>query len=1157
MKAIRQIKLMALSAVVLLFAAQLLTGQTTSAQLSGTVLDPTSAVVVGAKVTLRNESTSETRTSVTNEVGAFVFPSLVPGTYRISIEAPGFKTMEQRGIVLTANDRRSVGTITLQLGNVAESVTVEAQALEVQTRTAENSSMLSSDQLRYLSTRGRDVISLLRLIPGVTPGTDAESLGGTFGTFLPAVNGQSAGFNQVTLDGQSGTDVDIVGSFNGATSMDAIAEVKVLRNTYQAEYGRNASAVVNIVSKSGTREFHGSAYWFKRNEALNANNFFNNRNRLRRPMYRHDIYGGTIGGPVYIPNKFNRNRDKLFFFYSRENLLTFTPQNPGTVTMPTQLERAGDFSQTLDVSGRLIVIRDPAAGAPFPGNVIPPARINKYGQAILNIFKLPNFFDRSISGGNYNYVWQQVSEVPKKQNMVKIDFTPNTVDRVSVRVRTWWADTRQYNIFGTIQSNWDLLHSHYLFTENSIAGTWTRVLSPRSVNEFTASYRALSETSPKRRPDEYDPITRSKRGLAGLGQWYPTGNPEDIIPQLSFGGVPNAANVATDVLGRLPIDAHDYRYTVVDNFSYTVGTHALKFGVYFEFNNASEGPRGNFSGNFAFGRDVNNPNDSNWAYSNAILGNFLSYTEATNKTVGRNTLTLWEWFAQDSWQATRKLSLEYGVRFSLGSAWKFPDGDAAAFSRTAYDPAKAPALITPALDAQGKRVGKNPVTGALVPAVLIGFYAPNSGNVTNGMVTAPESRFDNGFNKGTGVRLGPRFGFAYDVFGNRKTALRGGAAITRNPINSNGRYSNNVPYSPPIQFNPQLFYGNLDTFLGSAGYLSPPPGRLASYEEDMKTTSLYSWSLSIQHDLGHGILADIAYVGNAGRFIQQQQNINQLPYGIRFLPSSADPANPSVPLPDNFLRPYRGYGNINHYVNRGISNYHALQVSVNRRFERNYQFGLAYTWSKAMDDGFNVTTYLDNRMRNYGMSDHDRTHVLTLNFTYALPRVSSLAPHAFVRYALDGWLLSGIATFASGAPSGVSFTTVTATDLTGGGDGQRVNVKGSLVLPRGQRSFSRWFATENVALPAKGDIGNAARVLFRGPGTNNWDLTAFKDFPVTERAKFQLRWEAYNVFNHTQWSSVNTQARFDSQGNQVNSLFGTITGARTPRVMQGSLRFEF
>jgi hypothetical protein len=1144
-----------LSAVLIaLWLAAPLAGQTTSSEVSGAVVDQTSAVIPEAKVTLQNEATSETRTVETNDAGIFVFPAIVHGTYTLKVEAGGFKTRQQKGIVITANEKHSLGTISLELGSASESITVEAQGAQVQTSSGENGSLLSSNQLQLLSTRGRDVISLLKLIPGVTPGNDAESLGGTFGTALPAVNGQSAGFNQVTLDGQSGTDNDITGTFNETTSMDAIAEVKVLLNNYQAEYGRNANAVVNMISKSGTRDFHGTAYWYKRHEEFNANNFFNNRQGLPKPLYRYNVFGGTIGGPIFIPHVFNNDRSKLFFFYSREDQRTFTPQNPGTVTMPTQLERNGDFSQTLDVSGKLIPIRDPATGNPFPGNIIPPSRIDKYGQAMLNIFKLPNFFNRTISGGNYNYQWQQTAEVPKKQNLLKLDYNPSQKDRISWRGRTWWADTRQYNIFGTVQSNWDLLRSHYLFTEDSVETTWTRVLSSSMVNEFAVSFRALHESSPKQFPTQWDPITRSVRGLSGLGQWNPAINPDNIIPQMSFGGVPNAANVAVDVLNRLPIDARDFRYTALDNLSVTRGVHTLKFGIYYEFNVGSEGPRGNFMGNFSFAKDVNNALDSNYAYSNALLGNFTSYTEASAKTTARNFFSLTEWFAQDSWKASRRLTLEMGVRFSLAPPISFPDGDAAAFFPSLYNVKNAPALIQPVI-ANGKRVGLNPVTGSLMPTPTIGFYAPGSGDPLNGLRSAAQPGFRSFENGSDGVRLAPRFGFAWDVFGDGKTALRGGAGITRNPLQSNGRWSNYVNITPPAQYNPTLYYGNLSTFTTTAGLLSAPP-TVATYGPQMKVTTLYSWSLSIQHDFGHSFIANVGYVGNQGRHILQQQDMNLLPYGTRFLPSSADPTNGGLPLPDVFLRPYPGYNSILHFEDNGISNYNALQTSLDRRFTKGFQLGVGYTWSKAMNNGTVIPTYRPVRIWNYGKSADDRTHVLAVNYTYNLPKASKLIPNAVVRRVFDDWQLSGIATFASGAPQGITFTTVTGADLTSGGDGQRVNLLGPIVS--GSKTFSKWFNTQNVALPGKGDPGNAAVDLFRGPGTNNWDMTAFKNIPIKgERASLQIRWETYNTFNHTQWSAVNSAARFDASGNQVNSLFGTVTAARSPRVMQGSLRFQF
>lgn len=247
--------------------------------------------------------------------------------------------------------------------------------------------------------------------------------------------------------------------------MDAIAEVKVLLNNYQAEYGRNAGAFVNIVSKSGTREFHGSGYWFKRHEQFNANDFFNNKRNAAKPLYRYDTFGATLGGPVYIPKVFNASRSKLFFFYSREDWRIREPRNPRTVTVPTALERQGDFSQSR-INNQPVLVRDPQSGLPctaanrsgcFPGQRIPADRLDASGAAILNLFPPPNFFDTATSGGNYNYVFQEITEHPKRQNMLKLDYTPTDRDRIAFRGRTWWADRRGYEGLAAFNSNWDQL----------------------------------------------------------------------------------------------------------------------------------------------------------------------------------------------------------------------------------------------------------------------------------------------------------------------------------------------------------------------------------------------------------------------------------------------------------------------------------------------------------------------------------------------------------------------------------------------------------------------------------------------------------------------------------------------------------------------------
>ena len=678
------------------------------------------------------------------------------------------------------------------------------------------------------------------------------------------------------------------------------------------------------------------------------------------------------------------------------------------------------------------------------------------------------------------------------------------------------------------------------------------------MNEFAASYRVLHEDGAATSEASFNPVARNQVGLNGLGQLFPSLNPLGIIPNVNFGGVTNAANIAYD--GRLPIVAGDSRYSFLNNFSITRGSHALKLGLYFEHNNGTEGPRANFGGRFEFDRDTNNPLDANYAYANALLGNFRRYSESSDRTASRNTHTLIEWFAQDTWRATKRLTLDYGLRFSWATPWQFPDGDAAAFVLERYDAARAPLLVQPARDGQGRRVGRNPETGALLPAVLIGSYVPTTGDPINGMVLGTDTSYPDGFLDQQPVQLGPRVGFAFDPFANGRTAIRGGFGITYNMVPSNGSFANPVNSNPPNQFNPEIYYGTLDTYRASTGVLFP--NNVTGFERDMRYPSLVSWSLGLQRDLGKGVAVDLTYAGNSGRHLSQQRDLNTLPYGARFDPGNADPTNPTTPLPDNFLRPLPGYGSVTYRESSGLSNYHALQASLNRRYLKGLAFGMAYTWSKAFDyssgDNGQLPMFRPYDVWVYGLAAFDQTHVMVFNYSWDLPSLSRVLPGPVVRHVFDGWQLSGITTFASGNPLGLSYSTVDNADITGGGDGGRINIVGDLDLSRGDRGLDRWFNTAAVARPARGDFGNASKAPVRGPGIHNWDVSLVKNIPLggSDRA-LQIRWEVYNVFNHTQFAGVNTAARFDTAGQQVNPQFGQITSTRTPRIMQASINVRF
>ena len=1163
--------------VLLLLSAAAARGQSVSGSISGTVVDQTNQIVPGAAVTLTDEQTGASRTITSNESGAFVFSAVQPGRYTVRVEMTGFRTYERRQIVLPATEQLSLGRVQLDVGGVAETVTTVAQGSFVQTASSERSALLTATQLELVAVRGRDVMSLLRVLPGVSYGAEIEAPGGSFGTTTPNIGGNRNTWNTVTVDGLVGNDLGSPQIFSGTINFDAIGEVKVQLNNYQAEHGRNGGSMVSLITKSGTREFKGSAYGYKRHESLNANDFFNNRSGLPKPLYRYTTLGATLGGPVPLP--MNATKDKLFFFYSFENWDTLTPQPLRRVSVPTELERRGDFSQTRDLNGNLIVIRNPFTGQPFPNNQIPASMINPNGQALLRVFPTPNAVDRQVTLGNYNYDFQESLDVPRRQHLVRMDYRPTVKDAIYGRFSNWYADNQGFAVPAGA-ANWGLLGQHYTFKDAGALVNYTRVMSSSLVNELAVGYRHSTEAGSALTQEGLDRVTRNRIGYT-LGQFNSSINPLGLIPLAQFGTfVPNAANITFE--GRFPLTGADDFLTVNDTASLARGNHTLKAGVYFEHVRNREGNTASaFPGQFDFSRDTNNPFETGHPYANALLGAFRSYTEQTSRPGGDGTADLVEWFAQDTWRARPKLTLDYGARFAWYSHYRQREGEAAAFVLERYDPSRAPQLFQPVI-VNGQRLSRNPVTGAIGPAVLIGGIVRGTGDLTNGLVLNSDSSYPAGFKDAPPILVEPRVGFAYDFAGDGKTAVRGSFGIFYNT-----RVSGNVNWqasrNPPVQFNPQIFYGTMDTLLQSSGVTFPSD--VQGFERETHTPVLYSYTAGIQRDIGWDTVVDVAYVGSQGRNLLQTRNLNIVPLGSRFLPQNQDPTRPGNPLPDAFFRPFPGYGDVNFFENSGKSDYNALQVQATRRFTQGLQFGVAYTLSRSRDytsladtgTGANmrIPTYVDPDDYAYGLSSFDQTHVAVINYTWELPNASSRWNNPLVRALLDNWQLSGITAFASGTPVGVDYTLVDNVDLTGGGDTLRacwvspnctgpaggsspVVVTGDPTLSRGDRSLERWFDTSVFARPARGQIGNGTKDLIRLPGTHNWDLTLFKRIPLgSGRRYLQFRWEMYNVFNQTQFAGVDTTARFDATGRQVNARFGQVIASRSPRIMQASLRVVF
>ncbi len=1129
-------------AILAILSAASLYSQGLTGQIAGTVQDPGGNLIVAAKVTLTNTATSLVREATTDSTGAFVITQLLPGRYQIAVNAPGFKKHVQDDIELTSTERVTLRTIQLELGAVSETVTVTAEAARLQTQSAERQGLLNTKQMQELSVKGRDYLGLLKTIPGVidTANRNApgwNNLGGI------SINGNRGGTINLTLDGISSLDTGSMGGPYLAPSIDAVAEVKVLLTNYQAEYGRSSGGTINTVIKSGTNEFHGGAYYFVRNEAFNANEFFNNRDGLPRPQYRFNYPGYFFGGPVVIPKLYN-GKNKLFYFWSQEFLPRKYPTRVGQITYPTALERQGNFSQSLDQNGALIRVNDPLNNkAQFPGNIVPASRIDRNGQGLLNIFPQPNFADPARS---FNNRFQSLVDQPREDKILRVDWNINSKNQFYVRgINDYEAFRGDFN-FVLASNVWPQFPIEYAIQSAGLASSLITTASPTLVNEFTFGVNRALQTVLPLNQEGLDRNDRTKIGLA-LPQFNPQINPRNLIPNATFGGIPNAPQL--NIEQRFPFFGTNNIWNWSDNLSWIKGRHNMKFGIYIEKTSRNAQRSSAFNGTFSFDRNVNNPLDTNYAFSNALMGYFNTYTESDIHPQVRGRYMNVEWFAQDNWKVTKRLTIDAGVRFyNIQPTW-LSQNKLANWDPATYDPTKQPPLIRPFL--QGTtRVGRDPVNGQIFPAVAIGTFSTAAGTPFQGQTV-----FDEKVQNNPGIQIAPRLGFALDVFGNGKTAVRGGFGIFYDRYNDDQIFQ--LREAPPVTNTYTTFFSSIPELLRSQ--LRQNPAQVVSLQRDYNPPTVYNWSFGVQQDIGFGTVLDVAYVGNVGRHLLQRRSLNSIPYGTRFLPSSIDSTNGS-PLPDNFLRPNPGYADILFAEFASTSNYHSMQTSVNKRFAKSLTFGVAWTWSKSMGmvnaNNDAINPFVNYRIRNYGKLSNDRTHNFVLNYIYEFPKFGTRMGNGFAKAILDNWELSGITSFISGSPLGIGYQLVQAADLTGGGGAgvdSRVNVLSNATLPRGERTRELHFRTDVFAPPTRAElgIGNAPKDVVRGPGINNFDISLFKNIPLgsNERRRLQFRWETYNTFNHAQFNAVDTTARFDAQGRQVNARFGQYTGAADGRRM--------
>jgi hypothetical protein len=1174
-------------ALLLALAAGPARAQSVTGTISGTVTDEQGQVLPGATVTVVNERTREARVVASDARGGFQVSALEPGTYTVRVEMANFRTAERTRNVLSAAERLSVGTFRLGVG-LGESVTVEASGTAVRTEDSQHSGLITAQQIAQVQVKGRDVTSMMRLVPGVRYEDTAESLGESFGTLVPNVGGQRRDWNTIMVDGVLGNEVGQANRMAQQINLDAVGEIKVLLNTYRAEYGRTGGAQIQIVSKGGTPEYMGNAYYYGRHEKFNANNFFNNLTGRPRAQYRFNTFGFNLGGPIPGMNK--GEDKKFFFFYSIEAPLTERPGPLRSFRVPTEAERRGDFSQTRDLNGNLIAIRDPQTGQNFPGNVVPANRINPNGLALLNLLPLPN-----IEGNRgFNFQRQETAENPKMNNVVRLDWRPSASDSFYVTYKDWYSDQRGSEVTAG-PAKWGWFNTHYLNTDKGASLNYTKIIRSNLINEAAAGVRRQTEQFHPVDESDWARLRRADTGF-NLGQLNPSVNPVGALPKATFTGLPVAGGVELPNLtfeNRLVGDGGTaWVYSFRDNLTWIRGTHAFKGGVYFEMLRNTEGlggvGAGPWAGQFNFQVDTANPLDTRYAFSNALLGVFRDYTEVDALPEVRARRYLAEWYLQDTWKASRRLTVDYGIRFLWYKPWD-TSLPAATFVPERYDPARAPRLFQPAR-INNQNVAFDPVTGQTRPNIFVGSFVPGTGDPTNGMVRNGEGGYPRGFRDNQGIHPEPRLGLAYDLTGDGKTALHASAGIYHN-AHITARSMDQAANNPPAVNQPSVFYATMDTLLGGA-QSSSRPSSVNALSRDARTPTSYNWSLGVQRDIGWGTVVDLTYVGNVTRNLELASNINAVPDGAKFLAQNRNPQNTANPLPDTFLRPYLGYEDITLRSHFGTSNYNGLQVQLNRRYIRGFQFALAYTYAKALgvadDDEQQVSAVRPLKEWHYAPLAGTQTHTFVVNYTWDIPRASALVgDNRLVRFLFDNWQLSGENAFVSGDWTPVFMTTVDNFDFTGGTGGTGGDAGGGVrvVRPRvvgdpqpgGNASpgeSGSWVDPAAFARPTgRGDIGNAARYVFRGPGINNWNLSLFKNFPLdkSNRRRVQFRVEAYNLLNHTQFGpapgvtvnsgtggqGIDNTLRYDAAGNQVNANFGKATSARAARILQGSIRLSF
>lgn len=1084
--------------------------QVASAEISGTILDASGSVIANARVTVTNSGTNREHHTISDATGAYKVQLLPPGDYVVTVDVPGFRRLVRSGITLQVNQQSQLD-LTLQLGQTSEVLEVTEQAPLLESESSVLGTVVSEKLVNQLPLNGRNFVQLATLSPGVNG--VGYSAGGTImsgsrpddrrpGTEIFS-NGNREGSNNFLYDGIDDNE-RLTLSIVLRPPVEGVREFKIQTNLYSADVGRNSGAVVDVITKSGTNQFHGSIFEFLRNSAMDARNYFSPKGTAF-PAFRLNQFGGSLGGPVMLPKLYD-GKNRTFFFVDYEGYRRDSQQLL-LGNIPTAKMRTGDFSETATIYDPLTTRPNPNGSGvirdAFANNLIPATRFDPIAVKMVQAYPAP-----TSSARFNNYLANLVQNQKWNQGDVRVDHQISAKDNFFARWSIQNTETIVPSSFPSTNIPGISIPVN-LGDEASFAGTsfspdqhavasWARVITPKLVNDFRVGFNRfrLDYTA-----DQYAP------GQA-LGNQLGVPNSNATPAEQNLPIFSPSSYIGIGQTRSLPIFRRENTYQIVDNMSFNSGAHTLKWGLDFRRRQLTIYQTNQGNGRFNFSPALTDSRSGSGGDSMASF--LLGYP-----TLAAHDYTLnwpgergseWGMYFADDWRVSRKLTLNLGLRWDYYSPYSEVANRWANFN-----------MATAKIDVAGR----------------------------------------NGVDKYVGIQpyhknFGPRFGFAYQLMA--RTVLRGGFGMFYNPTGSEGgslRLFRQLPFGSTvtvtpgdINVGPRVRDGFAPVQPVDFSLADKPFGAVVAIDPRFRPSYAEQYNLTLEHEITSlATVVKVAAVGNLGRRLYNTYNANQPIPGAAAL---------------NTRRPLYGIAakisDVSYFSTDGLSSYQAFQLTVDKRFARGLSGLLGYSWSHAIDNiplefGGGSAGPQPQDPRNMkaerGNSIIDMRHRLTVSYLYELPVGKGKAlmdRGGFANAILGGWQTNGILVVQSGLP----FSPVLQTSTTNG-TGSRPDVIGPVSYP-GTRL--RWFDASAFGTPAAYTYGNAGRNILFGPGRWNWDMSLFKNFVIKDQTRFELRAEAFNIFNHPQLGQPNSSIG-NAQVGQITSTVGN------PRQLQMALRFQF